>query len=101
MSIGDPLTIEKMDDDGNWSKYLNMHAMNVNKDRSYENYEGGGEQDWETVKFRLRWNWMLAEVEFDKPTYRVVWRGKAFDIRGYDDYQYQHRTVELRCVSHG
>ena len=101
MSIGDPLTIEKMDEYGEWEHYMNAHALNVNKDRSRESYDAGGEQDTETVKFRIRWTRRLSEVEFDKPAYSVVWKGHRFDIRGYDDYQYQHRTVDLRCVSHG
>lgn len=101
MSIGDPLVIESLDEYGEWSVYMRAHALNVNKDRSRESYDAGGEQDSETVKFRIRWSRKASAIEFDKPSYRIVWKGRPFDIRGYDDYQYQHRTIDLRCVSHG
>lgn len=101
MSIGDPLVIQKMNAEGEWEDYLSMHALNVNKKRSSENTEGGGEQDWETVDFRVRWCKALEDIEFDKPSYSIVWRGRRFDIRRYDDYQYQRRRVDLEAVSHG
>ena len=101
MSIGDPLTIQRMDESGEWKDYLHLHALNVNKKRSYENHEGGGEQDWETVCFRVRWCRPLEAIEFDKPSFSILWRGRRFDIRRYDDYQYQHRRVDLEAVSHG
>lgn len=101
MSIGDPLEIQYQNADGEWEHYMSLHALSVNKDRSAESVAGGGERDWETVKFTVRWSRRLSAIEFDKPLYRVSWRGKAMDIRGYDDYMYQHRRVALRCVSYG
>ena len=101
MSIGDPLSIEKMDENGDWVPYLSVHALNINKRRSRENHDGGGELDAETVDFRIRWRKKLEDIEFDKPSYSIVWKGRRFDIRRYDDYQYQHRRVDLEAVSHG
>lgn len=101
MSIGDPLRIDRMGESGEWEEYLSLHALNVNKMWSREGYGGGGEQDSETVVFRVRWCRALEDVEFDKPSYSIVWKGRRFDIRGYDDYQFQHRRVDLEAVSHG
>ena len=101
MSIGDPLKIQRMDEYGDWSDYLSLHALNVNKKKSRESEAGGGEHDIETVGFRLRWSPKLAEVEFDKPSFSIVWRGYRFDIRRYDDYQYHRRTVDIEAVSIG
>lgn len=101
MSVGDPITIEKMGEDGRWKKHMILHCLNVNKTRSSEYVAAGGEQNAAYVTFRVRWNKLLSEIEFDTPSYRIIWRGKTFDVRGYDDYQYQHKRVDLMGVSYG
>ena len=101
MSVGDPITIEKQGQDGAWEPYLRLHCLNVNKTRSSEYVAAGGEQNAAHVTFRVRWSKKLSDIEFDTPSYRIVWRGKTFDVRGYDDFQYQHRRVDLMGVSYG
>ena len=49
----------------------------------------------------MRWTRGTPAVEADTTRHRIVWRGRVFDIRGYDDYQYQHRKVDLAGVSYG
>lgn len=100
MSVGDPITIEKLDDNGEWQEYASIHAMKVNKTKSSEYVSAGGEQMAARVTFRVRFNSLLAPIEYDAPSYRLIWRGNTFDIRGYDDFMYQHRNVDLHCESY-
>lgn len=102
MTVGESIEIQKRDQEtGGWSTYYRARLVQANKNRSTESVLAGGEQDSEHVTFRLRWVKALEPIEFDKPNYRVVWHGGYFDIRGYDDYMYQHRKVDLRCASYG
>ena len=101
MSVGDPIVIERSEDGIDWQPWMTLHCPNVNKTRSTEYVEAGGEQNASYVTFRVRWNRRLPEVEADTTRHRIVWRGRVFDIRGYDDYQYQHRKVDLAGVSYG
>lgn len=102
MSVGDLIVIERIDveNGGEWAEYLRLHCLNVNKTRSTEYVAAGGEQNAAYVTFRVRWLKKLEPIEFDTPSYRIKWRGRTFDIRGYDDYQYQHRRVDLMGVSY-
>lgn len=101
MSVGDLITIEKLGADGVWKRHMILHCLNVNKTRSSEYVAAGGEQNAAYVTFRVRWNKILSEIEFDTPSYRIIWRGRTFDVRGYDDYQYQRKRVDLMGVSYG
>ena len=101
MSVGDLIEIEAMDETGAWVDHLSLHAVKVNKSRSVESAAAGGEQVADTVEFTVRWNRFLPDVEADKPRYRIRWRGRTFDVRGYDDFMYRHRQVKLTGVSYG
>lgn len=102
MSVGDPITIQVLNTEtGEWGVYQKLHCLSVNKTRSSEYVTAGGEQNAAYVTFRVRWNRGLGRIEYDMPSYRILWRGAIFDVRGYDDFKYQHRTVDLAGVSYG
>lgn len=101
MAVGDKIVIEKMGDDGEWGTYAVSHAVSINKTKSSEYVTAGGEQNAAYVTFRLRYVKPLQAIETDMPSYRIIWRGIKFDIRGYDDYKYQHRVVNIAGVSYG
>lgn len=97
----DRIEIVRIDDDGNMATHAISRCVDVNRTRSTEFAESGGERNAQYVTFRVRWSKRISEIEFDMPRYRIVWRGVEFDVRGYDDYHYQHRTVDLTGVSYG
>ena len=101
MSVGDRIVIQKQSDEGKWEDYIRTYLLQANKTRSKEYAAAGGEQNEARVTFRLRWVPPIAEIEFDMPRYRILWRGHVYDVRGYDDYMYQHRKVDLAGVAHG
>ena len=100
MAVGDKITIQKMED-GEWVDYAHPRIIQANKTKSTEYVTAGGEQNAAHVTFRVRFVKKLMPIETDMPSYRIVWHGTHFDIRGYDDYMYQHRTVNLAGVSYG
>lgn len=100
-SRGETIQVERMSDEGTWLPHLRMHLLQANKTSSDECAAAGGEQNSAAVTFRVRWNEFLPDIELDMPRYRIIWRGAVFDIRGYDDYMYQHINVDLAGVAHG
>lgn len=99
MAIGDPIEIQRLNEDNEPQTYMKTHALKINKTRSSEFFEVGGEQAYAYITFTVRWNKLLAPIEFDTPDYRLIWHGQMFDIVGYDDYMEQHREVSLHCRS--
>lgn len=63
-----------------------------------------GKEYWEaatlnaenTVDFVCRWKKFFDEM--DTTNYRIVWRGKNFDIKTIDNVQFRNETVKLRAV---
>ena len=101
MTVGSKALIQHREEDGKWSDYMTVHLVDVNPFSSLESQDDGGELPYQTVSFTARYRKKLAAVEFDMPNYRIVWRGRVFDVRGYDDFKYRHLKVTLRAVSHG
>ena len=101
MPIGDPIEILVLNEEDELVTYYKGHVLKTNKTKSTEYVEAGGEQSSAYVTFTLRWHKLLEPIEFDMPLYRLKWRGNLFDIIGFDDFMYQHRTVDLSCISVG
>ncbi|MCI8425652.1 MAG: head-tail adaptor protein [Adlercreutzia sp.] len=101
MTRGDKVLIEHVTAEGAWEPYAALTALQVNGGRESGRDAAGTEQASKAVTFRVRWNRLLPPVEFRPQRYRIVWRGQTFAITGYDDYMYQHRTVDLKGESYG
>ena len=101
MSVGSKVLIQHYEPDGGWQDYMTAHLLDVNPFSTRESQDDGGELPYQTASFTFRYRRQLADIEFDMPNYRIVWRGRVFDVRGYDDYKYRHLKVTLRAVSHG
>ena len=100
MSVGDPLTILKLNpDSGEYEPYMHTHLLSENKARSETSTEGRGQSSSAVIVFRLRWSPMLAPIEFAMEEYRIVWRGHEFVIDEFDDFMHQHRTLKITGVS--
>lgn len=99
MPIGDPVEILVLNEQNEMEPYYRGHLLKSNKTKSSECFEAGGEQSSSYVTFTLRWNKAISRIEYDTPSYRVMWRGQLFDVVGYDDFMYQHRKVDLACRS--
>lgn len=101
MAAYDVLRIERNVGDAEWEPYLRLHILQANRTRTSEHVAAAQELTGARITFRVRWCRPLAAVEFDTSSFRAVWHGRVFDIRGYDDYMQSHRNVDLDCTSYG
>lgn len=97
-----PFTIQAIDPDTEaWSDHLLLHALQVNKAGTSENFNAGAEQYHPRLTFRLRWCKALEDVAYNTQLYRIVYRGRTYNIQDYDDYMEQHRMVNLVGEAYG
>lgn len=85
-----------------WKKLLasiNM-AGTQNKFGISEEYRAGSEKLVSTLVFEVRYQPSLEALR-DGSLYRIVYRGNAYNIVGYDDYFEQHQSIKLTAQSYG
>ncbi len=97
------VVIEKLsndyDDIGNpieaWKPFKKVHAyMNGLSGKEY--WEAAKLNAENTVDFVFRWKRFFDEI--DTKNYRIVWKGKIFDIKTIDNVQFRNETVKIRAV---
>ena len=97
-----PLKIQIIDQDTeDYSDHLNLHALQVNKTGGGESFNAGAEQYHKKLTFTLRWCKALEEVGDSPQLYRIVYRGRPYNIQDYDDFMEQHITVNLVGEAYG
>lgn len=96
-----PIIIQKMDEiTEDWSDVYSVHAR-INKAKNNDEYlSAGAVQAKVSFVFEIRYFKELENIEFDTQLYRIVYDGHTFDIKDYDDYMLQHKTVKLLGVSY-
>lgn len=94
-----PITIQKIDKSTEaWSDLYNLHAR-VNKSSGSEYLNAGANQSKATLVFEVRFFKELEDINYKRGSYRIVYRGRPFNITDYDDFQEEHKTVKLLGVS--
>lgn len=97
-----PFTIQRIDEETErWTDLLHLHALKVNKTGGGETSNAGAEQYHPRLTFEVRWSKALEDVVYSPQTYRIVYRGRTYNIQDYDDFMEQHRTVRLVGVAYG
>lgn len=74
------------------------------KDYAYINGLSGNEY-WEaqannvenTIDFTLRWKPYMDQM--NTLDYKIVFKGKSYNIRTIDNVRYENKTVKFRCIS--
>lgn len=100
------VTVEKssviVDEIGNhtatWSEYYRGYAYMNNLSGS-EYWEAAQTQSENTVMFILRYHPILAEI--GTKGYRLVHRGKQYDITSIDNVKYKNETIKIRAKAKG
>ena len=101
MAYDKPIVIQKMNEDSEkWEDLYTLHAK-VNKSNGSEYLNAGANQSRSTLVFETRYFKDLEAIDDSRDLYRIVYRGRLFNITDYDDYQEQHKTVKLLGVSYG
>lgn len=97
-----PLTIQRQDPDSErWEDLLHLHALQVNKTGGGETFNAGAGQFKPRLTFELRWCRALEDAIHDPQQHRIVYRGRTYNIKDYDDYMEQRRVVRLVGEAYG
>lgn len=100
MTYDKSITIQKINDvSEQWSDKYYLHAR-VNKTTGSEFTNGGATQSQATKTFEVRYFAGIADIDFNRGLYRIVYRGVPFNIVDYDDFEERHQTVRLEGVSY-
>ena len=99
MTYDKPITIQKISEESEtWEDLFSLHAR-VNKTGGSEYLNAGANQSRSNLTFEVRYSKNLEDINYDRGSYRIVYRGRVFNITDYDDYQEKHLTVKLLGVS--
>lgn len=94
IQVQDPNTEE-------WADLLHLHALQVNTTGGGEATNAGAEWFHLRRTFDVRWSKVLEDVIRNPQVHRIVYQGQPYNIKGYDDFMEQHRTVRLVGESYG
>lgn len=96
-----PIIIQKINEESEeWEDLFSLHAR-VNKSSGSEYLNAGANQSKSNRVFEVRYFKDLEEIDDDRGSYRIVYRGRYYNITDYDDYFEQHKTIKLLGVSYG
>ena len=99
MTYDKPIKIQKVDEfTETWTDFLSLHAR-VNKSCGSEYLDAGANQSKATLTFEVRYFKTLEDINYDRGSYRIIYRGRGFNITDYDDYQEKHQTIKFVGVS--
>lgn len=99
MIFDKPITIQTVDEaTETWVDLYHCHAR-VNKSKGSEFLGGGAVRSSSTRVFEVRYFPQFENIDMDRGSYRIVYRGNTYNIEDYDDYLEQHKTVKLLGVA--
>ena len=101
MAYDKPIKIQKIDENTEkWSDIYSLHAK-VNKSNGSEYLNAGANQSRSNRVFEIRYFKDLEDIDDNRGLYRIIYRGKTYNITDYDDYHEEHKSIKLLGVSYG
>ena len=96
-----PIIIQKRDEITEaWVDVFKPHAF-INKGKGDDEYlSAGAIQGKRTLVFEIRYFGGLEDISHNTQLYRILYRGVPYDIKDFDDFMLQHKTVKLLGVSY-
>lgn len=95
-----PITIQKINEAEDWEDVFKVHAS-INKAKSDDEYlNAGAVQGKRNLTFEVRYFKALEEISYNTQLYRILYQGVPFNIKDYDDFMLQHKTVKFLGVSY-
>ena len=96
-----PIVIQKRDEiTENWTTVFTPHAK-INKAKTDDEYlSAGAIQGKRTLVFEVRYFKDLEDISHNTQLYRIVYRGVPYNIRDFDDFMLEHKTVKILGVSY-
>ena len=101
MVFDKPIVIQKWNEDiEDWENLFDkpLHAR-INKSSGSEYLNAGAIQSKSNKVFEVRYIPDLEPIDSDRGSYRILYRGREYNITDYDDYLEKHQTVKLLGVS--
>ena len=96
-----PIIIQKINEESEeWEDLFSLHAR-VNKSSGSEYLNAGANRSKSNRVFEVRYFKDLEAIDDDRGSYRIIYRGRFYNITDYDDYLEQHKTIKLLGVSYG
>ena len=100
MTFDKPIIIQLIDPETEkWADLWHLHAS-VNKKTGHEFTLAGAEQSRSVKMFEIRFFRGIEAIDADRGSYRLIYRGVAYNIVDYDDFMEKHQTVKLRGESY-
>lgn len=95
-----PITIQRINESEDWEDVFKVHAF-INKAKSDNEFlNAGAIQAKRSLTFEVRYFAALEDVSFNLQSYRILYKGRPFDIKDFDDFMLKHETVKLLGVSY-
>ena len=96
-----PIVIQQLDEvTEDWIDLYSIHAS-INKANTDNEYlDAGAIRGKRSLTFEVRYFADLETISFDLQFYRIVYQGRPYDIKDFDDYMLSHKTVKLLGVSY-
>lgn len=82
----------------NWTDCYKCYAY-ANGLSGNEFYEARKQNLQETINFTIRYSPRLADL--NTSDYRIIWRGKIYDITFIDNYQFKNETLKISAICNG
>ena len=95
------IIIQKINDISElWEDVYKVHAC-INKAKSDDEYlSGGAIQGKRNLIFEIRYFAGLEDISLNIQSYRILYQGVPYDIKDFDDFMLQHKSVKILGVSY-
>lgn len=96
-----PITIQRLNSKAKqWEDLFKVHAS-INKAKTDNEYlNAGAIRSKKNLTFEVRYFADLEDISLNLQMYRILYRKVPYDIKDYDDFMLQHKTVKLLGVSY-
>lgn len=96
-----PITIQRLNSKAKqWEDVYKVHAS-INKAKPDNEYlNAGAIRSKKNLTFEVRYFGDLEDISLNLQMYRILYRKVPYDIKDYDDFMLQHKTVKLLGVSY-
>lgn len=91
-----PITIQKVNEKTEeWEDVFKLHAR-INKTKSDSEYlNAGAIQGKKYLTFEVRYFVDLEDISLNTQMYRILYLNVPYDVKDYDDFMLEHKTVKL------
>lgn len=96
-----PITIQKLDQKAKrWDDLFRVHAS-INKAKADNEYlSAGAIQAKKSLTFEVRYFKDLEDISLNLQSYRIVYQDVPYNIKDYDEFMLQHKSVKILGVSY-